>query len=74
MMSWLWHSSLLLLLVLPPLMLSHNWLLNRLGARSCYLLWLVIPVALLLPLLPSFTWHQAASLPLIETLLEHRSV
>lgn len=69
MMSWLWHSSLLLLLVLPPLMLSHNWLLNRLGARSCYLLWLVIPVALLLPLLPSFTWHQAASLPLIETLL-----
>lgn len=69
MMSWLWQSSLLLTLILTPLLLLHPWLLNRLGARSCYLLWSAAPVTLLLPLLPSVNWQQSASPQLIETLL-----
>ena len=68
MMLWLWQSSLLLILVLVPLLLLHPWLLQRLGARSCYLLWAAVPLTLLLPLLPDIQLAQPAQPALIETL------
>ena len=68
MMLWLWQSSLLLTLVIVPLLLLHPWLLQRLGARSCYLLWSAVPLTLLLPLLPGIQLAQTQQPALIETL------
>lgn len=68
MMLWLWQSSLLLTLVIVPFLLLHPWLLQRLGARSCYLLWSAVPLTLLLPLLPGIQLAQTQQPALIETL------
>ena len=69
MMQWLVQSSLLLALVSAPLLLIHPFLLKRLGARSCYLLWSALPLVLILPLVPSYHFSPTENLALLETLL-----
>lgn len=69
MMMWLWQSSLLLAAISMLLLLAHPVLLKQLGPRSCYLLWLALPVAVLLPLLPSLSLTSAINSPIIDTLL-----
>ena len=69
MIMWLWQSSLLLAVVSTLLLLAHPMLLKQLGPRSCYLLWLTLPVAVLLPLLPDLSLARVVNPPIIDTLL-----
>ncbi|WP_213995294.1 TonB family protein [Arsukibacterium sp.] len=69
MMLWLWQSSLLLALISGLLLLAHPLLLKRFGARSCYLLWLALPVAVFLPLLPATNAAASLNSAVVDTLV-----
>ncbi len=69
MMSWLWQSSLLLAIVSGLLLSIHPQLLKWFGARSCYLLWLALPVAVLLPLLPAINVAASLNFAVVDTLV-----
>lgn len=65
-MSWLWPASLAFSVLAIALLLGHRTLLAWFGARTMYPLWLLLPVALGLPILaqlvsPVFSiWLQPA--------------
>ncbi|GGW65846.1 TonB family protein [Alishewanella tabrizica] len=59
MINWLWQSTLWLSTFSVILLLSHPILLRYLGARATYSLWLLLPCALLLPLLPSLPSNRS---------------
>jgi len=52
--SLLWPLTLLLALLL----LCHQWLLNTLGAKLSYIIWLLVPLSLACYLLP-IPWHHS---------------
>ncbi|KKO45965.1 hypothetical protein WG68_08150 [Arsukibacterium ikkense] len=69
MISWLWQSSLLLAVLSGLLLLAHPLLLKWLGARSCYSLWLALPVAVFLPLLPAINVAASLNVAAVDTML-----
>ena len=53
MISWFWQSTLWVSAFSALILLIHPVALRYLGARTTYSLWLLLPSALLLPLLPA---------------------
>lgn len=47
---WLVQSTVLVTLVSTILLVSHRWVLKQWGAGTTYLLWMLVPLAMLLPL------------------------
>jgi bla regulator protein BlaR1 len=54
-----------LTLLLTVLLIGHKWLIQSLGARNTYLLWLIVPLGLIIYSLP-FPWQQNSLLEIIE--------
>lgn len=53
MINWLWQSALWFSCFALILLVNHGFLLRYLGARTTYSLWLLLPITLILPLLPT---------------------
>lgn len=60
--DWLLHSTMLLSLVCAVLILGHQHILRRWGAGTTYMLWLLVPLVLVLPVLSTVTGAVLSSL------------